>query len=202
MNIASVYRIDCGCGCAKFYIGSTTQNLASRMTGHRSCARKGVNSKIYNHMREVGSNCFLISQIAEVKFENKNELRAMENKYIIELDAIRKGFNGRLEAPRCQHDRRRQACHECDGSYFCEHKKQKQHCKECNGSSICIHSKQIHHCRICQREANKFCPHDTFMNRCKYCSARPCIACNQTYSEAGFKLHVKTRKHLINSQEH
>lgn len=132
MSIGKVYRIDCGCGCNKFYIGSTTQKLSQRLANHKSASKRGTASKLYIHMREVDNNNFLISEIEKPTTASKPELKALENKWIIATNAIKLGFNGRLESPKCQHNKRRHRCVECEGISICEHKKRKSRCITCN----------------------------------------------------------------------
>lgn len=50
---------------------------------------------------------------------------------------------------RCEHNRRRSACKECDGSAFCEHNKQKIQCRQCSAYTFCEHNIKKTHCRIC-----------------------------------------------------
>ena len=65
-----------------FYIGSTTQNLSSRMACHRNDAKRKPNIKVYKHFNSVNFNC-KIDLIEEVICKNKSELDHKENEYIL-----------------------------------------------------------------------------------------------------------------------
>lgn len=71
------------------------------------------------------------------------------------------------ERLKCEHNKRKSDCRECDGSSFCEHNKQKSKCKECGGASICKHNKLKSRCRECDGSA--FCIHDKRKSDCKNC---------------------------------
>jgi hypothetical protein len=68
----------------------------------------------------------------------------------------------------CVHKKRKSICKDCDGSSICEHKIQKFICYECNGASICEHMKRKTLCKECK--GSQICIH----NKIKY----QCVECN------------------------
>lgn len=72
----------------EFYVGSTKQKyLANRWGNHKSCCKKGLNRKLYNHMREKGIENFKCIQIHSEEIDDKDidSQRAIEQKYVDEL---------------------------------------------------------------------------------------------------------------------
>ena len=72
----------------EFYIGSTKQkHLCNRWGNHVSCCKKGLNRKLYNHMREKGIENFKCIQIhsEEINDKDVDAQKAIEQKYIDEL---------------------------------------------------------------------------------------------------------------------
>ena len=53
------------------------------------------------------------------------------------------------ERTKCEHDRQRARCRECEGVYICKHDRQRNRCKDCNGVSICNHDRERTRCKIC-----------------------------------------------------
>jgi len=68
----------------------------------------------------------------------------------------------------CQHDRQKNQCRECDGSSFCQHDRRRNHCKDCRGSSICQHDRRRNHCKDC--DGASICEHNKTRIICKICS--------------------------------
>ena len=64
------------------YIGSTTCGLSKRIGDHRYKVRLGNQSKLYNHMREIGVEHFKMLCIKQYTDISKEKLRAKEAKYI------------------------------------------------------------------------------------------------------------------------
>ena len=162
------------------YVGSTTTALSKRMWKHRDNTKLGKQSCIYKHMREIGVEHFKIVLLEMHENITKEELRAIEDKYIKELDTVANGLNGRYECGwKCEHGKLRWLCKICDGSQICEHKNRKYRCKECNGSQICEHNKRKYHCKICN--GNKY----------------HCDICDKTYcSKSGLNRHFKSKAHI------
>ena len=76
------------------YIGSTTQKLCKRMTGHRRNIYK--NSPIYKAFREHGVENFFIELVEKCPCNDKDELIRTEGKYIRELNpSLNKVIAGR-----------------------------------------------------------------------------------------------------------
>ena len=78
------------------YIGSTCQKLCQRMAKHRSNmnAKNKQHFKLYQLMREIGSDIFYIELIKEYPCDNKDQLRAVEGEYIRQMGTL----NNRVEA--------------------------------------------------------------------------------------------------------
>lgn len=76
------------------YIGSTTQKLSYRFSGHRRDSR-GTKSKATVHelMRQYGLDAFRIELLEAVNCGNKEELRVYENKWIKQLNTVVNGWN-------------------------------------------------------------------------------------------------------------
>jgi hypothetical protein len=66
------------------YIGSTKQTLSMRMVSHRCCAKKGKVSKLYDKMREHGTEHFSIILIERLDVANKEDLTKREQEVIDE----------------------------------------------------------------------------------------------------------------------
>lgn len=156
---------------ALLYVGSTTQTLSKRMSTHRSTA-KADERKLYRHMRNIGIHKFQILLLEETGPITRDELRALEHKYICELDTVKNGLNDRYESIKCSHGCDRRLCKECGGSRICEHQKQRQRCKECGGSQICEHQRERAKCKEC--------------NLCQFCGV------------TNTSRHRVTLKHIIN----
>lgn len=72
----------------EFYIGCTKQKyLCKRWGHHRHVCRKGMNRKLYNHMREQGLENFKCIQIhtEDIDGEDIDKQRALEQKYVDEM---------------------------------------------------------------------------------------------------------------------
>ena len=68
---------------------------------------------------------------------------------------------------KCEHNRRKSRCKECDGSEICEHNKRKSQCKKCGGSGICEHNKRKSQCKKCG--GSGICEHNKRKSQCKEC---------------------------------
>ena len=53
------------------------------------------------------------------------------------------------EKNKCEHQRRKYQCKECNGSQICVHNKIKTRCKECGGNEFCEHGKRKTICKEC-----------------------------------------------------
>jgi hypothetical protein len=100
-----IYYLECDC-CKVKYVGSTKQQkLSKRMYGHRGDMNK-KNSKLYQHMKEVGKDKFSIHLIREVFVKDFDFQRMEENKDMLEMDTIDNGFNEKIAY--CDKERRHQ----------------------------------------------------------------------------------------------
>lgn len=71
-----VYALWCACGCDPRvrYIGQTTQSLSTRLTNHRSMARFGIKTPVYNWIRKHGPANIRIKEVEQVNdVETLNE---------------------------------------------------------------------------------------------------------------------------------
>ena len=71
--------------CEEFYIGSTKEKLCKRMSNHRNNCKRGKQFKLYNFMREKGTNTFQYVLISTHNVCSKDEQRQAEQKVIDEL---------------------------------------------------------------------------------------------------------------------
>jgi hypothetical protein len=91
-----IYKIVCDCGCGKLYVGSTKlSTLAKRMAYHRhdSIKRNLKHLKLYQHMNDIGTEHFNIVLLEAKTVKDNDERRALENKWIVELDTKNNGYN-------------------------------------------------------------------------------------------------------------
>ena len=68
---------------------------------------------------------------------------------------------------KCEHNRRKNLCKDCQGVSICEHNKRKIRCKDCHGSSICEHNRQKSICKDCHGAS--ICEHNRERSKCKDC---------------------------------
>ena len=171
------------------YVGSTTQTLAQRMGQHRDKARGEKIELLYVHMRALGIAKFDIFLLEQTGPTTREALRALENKYICELNTVNHGLNGRYESQICPHNRRRPRCKECGGSEICEHSRSKHRCRDCKGSGICEHDRVREECRDCG--GSSFCEHNIRRYTCKICNS--CRYCGEadTGRHRGTKAHIR-----------
>ena len=69
------------------------------MANHRSSVEsyKKKDSKLYNLMRELGSDCFYIELLLDFPCERKEQLTAKEAEYIRQMGTLNKLINGRTK---------------------------------------------------------------------------------------------------------
>jgi hypothetical protein len=77
--IGRVYRLKCG---DKYYIGSTITTLNTRLSGHKTDAKRRPN-KCYIYFNEQGWDSVTIELIEESEFENRKALYRREGEYIL-----------------------------------------------------------------------------------------------------------------------
>ena len=94
-QVGYVYRINCDCGCNKFYVGSTIRPINVRFQRHKSSALYGSNMKLHRHMREVGVSHFSISLLKKLVYSvsRPNYRHLVEDQFINSLDTIDNGYN-------------------------------------------------------------------------------------------------------------
>lgn len=68
---------------------------------------------------------------------------------------------------KCEHNRYKFQCKDCEGSQICEHKKVKFTCKICSSKTYCQHNSIKYHCVICK--GTSICEHNKRRSRCKDC---------------------------------
>ena len=69
----------------KIYVGSTRQKLSSRLSGHRVQMKKGNNTKIYQHMREIGIDKFSIIELDRREVMDRQDQLKFEREYYDKL---------------------------------------------------------------------------------------------------------------------
>ena len=79
------------------YIGSTTQKLCNRMSGHRASYKKWLSgSNKYTTSYEILKyGDAYIELIIDVEYDNKQDLFKIEGKYIREMECVNKMIAGR-----------------------------------------------------------------------------------------------------------
>ena len=108
----SIYKITCGCGCLKHYIGMTGSSLRHRILLHRCQARTSPKCSLHNHFNETGSVEDFTYELIE-ECANKALAKRRENYYITTTRAILDGFNIRNGSWICIHDIDRRMCEVC-----------------------------------------------------------------------------------------
>jgi predicted GIY-YIG superfamily endonuclease len=76
-----IYKLQCNDG--HYYIGSTIQPLWSRLSNHKTTAKKCSERKVYKHINGDWENVEILL-IEEIECETKEYLRSIEDKYIRE----------------------------------------------------------------------------------------------------------------------
>ena len=60
------------------YIGSTTKDLATRLEQHITNAETGKEGKLYDHMRRIGINHFIMQLLKNVEMKSRYEFEQYE----------------------------------------------------------------------------------------------------------------------------
>ena len=83
------------------YVGSTTQSLSKRMAKHRGDMNTKrslkFKFKLYDLMRELGSEYFYVELIEEYPCDNVEQLRAREGVFIRQMATLNKRIEGRTK---------------------------------------------------------------------------------------------------------
>ena len=127
MYQAKIYKVSCGCGCGKIYIGSTKDTLRGRWGNHKRMAKAHKNNtrKLFVHMNEVGFDMFNVVEMERFECRDNDHQRQVEDSHIQQHDTVSKGLNGMrafvVDAERRQrkqeydrHDERRRKTVLCD----------------------------------------------------------------------------------------
>ena len=124
------------------YIGSTTQKLCLRMGGHRTRAKNNQsNTKLYEHMRNLGIECFKIELIELYPCETVEQLIAREGEYIRNLKPdLNKQIAGRSQKEYYQDKKElirsyQKGYYDTNKQLILAHKKEKNNCP-CGGKYI------------------------------------------------------------------
>ena len=79
------------------YVGSTCQKLSKRMTNHRTDANRGINSALYQQMREIGIDRFYIELIETFPCESLEQLNKREGEWMREIATLNEKVAGRTK---------------------------------------------------------------------------------------------------------
>jgi group I intron endonuclease len=77
----------------KLYVGSTTQPLYKRFSGHKAKSNSGSTYLLHQAMREHGYECFHIELVREYPCKNREQLLRKEGRYIRKFRSHRDGYN-------------------------------------------------------------------------------------------------------------
>ena len=78
------------------YVGSTVARLSKRMSKHREDMRQETRkSRLYEKMRELGSDKFCIELLEECPVDNIEQLRKKEGEYIRQQGTLNMSIAGR-----------------------------------------------------------------------------------------------------------
>ena len=187
----------------EIYVGSTKNELRVRWQGHKDAAKKNPERNgLYQMMNDdtiVINEIFRIVLIETVECENREEQIRHEQRYI---DMLKPKLNKVNSYRRCEHNRERHQCVDCNGSSICIHKKQRHQCVDCNCSGICIHKKQRRQCVDCN--GSGICIHKKYRHKCIDCNGSQtqkvyCHDCGTEFRRDCSKYHYNSAKHLRNT---
>lgn len=75
----------------KIYVGITKRSLGWRWSCHKSEARRGSSTKFHKAIRKYGEDVWELNVLCECA--SRDEVSSLEDKYIVELDSIKAGYN-------------------------------------------------------------------------------------------------------------
>ena len=78
----------------EIYVGSTTQRLSKRLSKHKS-DMKVLSGKLYQEMKNVGTENFYIELIENYRCSSKEELNKKEGEYIRQMGTLNYQVSGR-----------------------------------------------------------------------------------------------------------
>jgi hypothetical protein len=64
------------------------------------------------------------------------------------------------EKYKCEHNRQRSQCKDCNGVSICEHSRIRSSCKDCKGGCICEHNRDRSKCKECKGAS--ICEHTSY----------------------------------------
>jgi hypothetical protein len=67
---------------------------------------------------------------------------------IVNPEVVSQPTRGKYKREKCEHNKQKQYCKQCDGSAYCNHGKLKHNCEQCGGC-ICNHGKRKQYCKKC-----------------------------------------------------
>jgi len=184
-----------------FYVGSTRNELRTRLSQHRKDMKKSPNRNgLYQMMNEYSSNCFRIIIIKEIEVTNRQEQLQEEQNMIDELKPKLNKMNAQgLNI--CEHGKRRTICTVCGGGATCKHGRVRCICKDCDGGGICDHNKRRSRCIDCG--GGGICDHNKRRSRCIDCGGSQilpvyCYDCDTEMRKDYILRHIRSQKHLQN----
>jgi hypothetical protein len=151
------------------YVGSTINDLNDRLAGHFRVARRNGTQPICKYMREIGFDYFSIELLEQTGPTTRLELRKLEHKYIMALNTVLHGLNGKYEDQHCCHGAIRSRCVPCHGGSVCEHNRQRHRCTKCHGNGVCAHNKVLGFCTSCPGGGTWLCAHKSQKSNCTIC---------------------------------
>jgi hypothetical protein len=82
--IGKIYRLDGG---DKFYIGSTTGDLKTRLKKHKCKSNEQISKsrKVYTYFKEIGWNNVTIRLIKDIEVTNRQELLSFEKEELLKV---------------------------------------------------------------------------------------------------------------------
>ena len=105
------------------YVGSTTQTLAQRMGKHRQNATLR-NTKLYQHMNDVGMNNFYSELICPYPWDNIEELHSKGGECIRRMGTLNQVVSGRTPRKKDKIREHKQQYREQKTDRIREHKQQ------------------------------------------------------------------------------
>ena len=157
------------------YVGSTTQPLNRRFTGHKIDAKRSPNSKLYKHFAKLGVEHFEIKLIKNYPCNNKLELEIEEERYKIML-------NAQLNMIRAHQTVEQRKAYENDwhAQYYQKNRvkinlKHSEY-RENNRAKIRLHNSERIFCKICGKTYTR-------IHKARHCKSnhhQKCVQLNQS----------------------
>lgn len=90
-----IYTVRCLINPDLIYVGSCTQPLTKRFSGHKSCCKKGASISLYKHIIDNDWSNWHIELHEYYPCNNREELNRREGEVIREIGTINKNVAGR-----------------------------------------------------------------------------------------------------------